>query len=187
MLPINSIVVFFALGFSSPLGAQVHDHRSQPQAGIPTEAGQAAFAAIREIVAILEADSTTDWTKVDLEALRRHLITMDRVLMESQVVSRPIPGGIELDVTGPDPVSAAITEMVGAHAGVLDRDPMLRGAAGPIAGGVRLRVTAEDPANARLVGRIRGLGFAGLLATGEHHSVHHLAIARGQGGSAHQH
>ena len=41
------------------------------EAGVaPTQSGQAAFAAIQEIVGILEADPRTDWTKVDVEALR---------------------------------------------------------------------------------------------------------------------
>jgi len=39
--------------------------------------GQDAFGAIQEIVQILDADPKTDWSKVDLEALRQHLIDMD--------------------------------------------------------------------------------------------------------------
>ena len=40
----------------------------------PTRPGQDAFAAIQAIVQILDADPQTDWSKVDLEALRQHLI-----------------------------------------------------------------------------------------------------------------
>ena len=36
--------------------------------------GHDAFGAIQEIVQILDADPNTDWSKVDLEALRQHLI-----------------------------------------------------------------------------------------------------------------
>ena len=36
----------------------------------PTLPGQDAFGAIQEIVRILDADPKTDWSKVDLEALR---------------------------------------------------------------------------------------------------------------------
>jgi len=39
--------------------------RSAPQ----TAPAQSAYAAIGEIVRILKADSTTDWSKVDLEAV----------------------------------------------------------------------------------------------------------------------
>ena len=40
----------------------------------PTMPGQDAFGAIQEIVQILEADPKTDWSKVELEGLRQHLI-----------------------------------------------------------------------------------------------------------------
>ena len=41
----------------------------------PTMTGQDAFGAIQEIVRILEVDPKTDWSKVNLEALRQHLST----------------------------------------------------------------------------------------------------------------
>ena len=44
----------------------------------PTMPGQAAFGAIQEIVGILEADPKTDWSKVNLKALRQHLIDMSK-------------------------------------------------------------------------------------------------------------
>ena len=40
----------------------------------PIEAGESAFAAIQEIVALLNADPKTDWSKVDIDALRQHLV-----------------------------------------------------------------------------------------------------------------
>lgn len=43
--------------------------------GTPAEPGQGTFAAIAEIVALLQSDPTTDWATVDIEALRQHLIT----------------------------------------------------------------------------------------------------------------
>ena len=38
----------------------------QAGSSIPTLPGQAAFGAIQEIVAILDSDPKTDWSKVDL-------------------------------------------------------------------------------------------------------------------------
>ena len=49
----------------------------QGAATSPPMPGQDAFGAIQEIVQILDADPKTDWSKVDLEALRQHLIDMD--------------------------------------------------------------------------------------------------------------
>jgi hypothetical protein len=52
---------------------------------VPMQPGQGAFAAIQEIVEILEADPETDWSKVDIGALRQHLIDMDNVALHAQV------------------------------------------------------------------------------------------------------
>ena len=60
----------------------------------PTQPGQGAFAAIQEIVDILEADPRTDWSKVDIGALRQHLEDMDNVTLHAQVRSTPIGGGL---------------------------------------------------------------------------------------------
>ena len=45
----------------------------------PTMPGQDAFGAIQEIVQILQSDPKTDWSKVNIEALRQHLIDMNEV------------------------------------------------------------------------------------------------------------
>jgi hypothetical protein len=46
--------------------------------GEPTFPGQDAFGAIAEVVQLLDADPQTDWSRVDLERLRQHLIDMNR-------------------------------------------------------------------------------------------------------------
>jgi hypothetical protein len=40
-------------------------------------------------------------------------------------------------------------------------------------------VVAKQPGDSIVVARIRGLGFAGIMTEGDHHTRHHLAIARG--------
>ena len=52
----------------------------------PTLPGQDAFGALQEIVSILEADPHTDWSKVNLEALREHLIDMNEVTLRADAV-----------------------------------------------------------------------------------------------------
>lgn len=59
--------------------------------GLPRETGQSAFAAIQEIVAMLEADPKTDWSKVDIEALRQHLIDMNNVTLGAVVTANRTP------------------------------------------------------------------------------------------------
>ena len=75
---------------------------------MPAEAGQSAFAAIQEIVSILEADPTTDWSRVDIDALRQHLVDMNAVTLEAKVASAPVEGGEQFDVTGDGAVSDSI-------------------------------------------------------------------------------
>jgi hypothetical protein len=161
-------------------------HAAAGHDGAP-QAGQAAFAALSEIVRQLEADPKTDWSRVDLEALRRHLADMDDVTLRARAAARAVPGGAEFDVTGEGRVAEAIGRLVTEHAAALDRLAEFRAGAEAIPGGVRLTVTAERDGDTAVVARIRGLGFAGLLVTGAHHAVHHLAIARGEGAKAHIH
>jgi hypothetical protein len=158
-----------------------------PAAGAPTQPGQDAFGAIAEVVRLLEADPNTDWSAVDLERLRQHLVDMNEVVLRSEVKANPVPSGLVMDVTGGARTERAIRAMVVPHAAELDR--MSEWAAGtePIPGGLRLTVTARTPEDAKTVARIRGLGFVGLLVQGGHHGPHHLAMAKGQAVPGHRH
>jgi hypothetical protein len=156
-------------------------------AGVPAASGQDAFGAIAEIVRILEADPATDWSKVDLERLRQHLIDMNEVVLHSAVTQSPVPGGLAMDITGTGRTERAIRAMVVPHATELDHMPAFAAKTETITGGVRLTVVAKQPDDARLVARIRGLGFAGLIVQGAHHQPHHLAMARGEALAGHKH
>lgn len=166
------------------LAAQQMDHSAHAQhttsaSGIaPTESGQDAFAAIAEIVRILDADPATDWSVVNLEALRQHLRDMHEVTLRSAVAQRSVPGGLVADVTGDARTTPAIRRMLVSHARALDAMPDLRASTEEIADGVRLTVTTERQ-DAGAVARVRGLGVVGLLTLGDHHRAHHLMIARG--------
>jgi hypothetical protein len=145
-------------------------------AGLPTMPGQDAFGAIAEIVRTLEADPDTDWSKVDLEALRQHLIDMNEVTLNAVAAGKPIEGGLEITVTGTGRTIAAIQRMVPAHAKEIDGLNGWSAKAQTLAKGARLTVTSTD---ADEVQHIRGLGFIGLMVTGSHHQEHHLAMAKG--------
>jgi len=157
-----------------------------PSAG-PTQGGQAAFATIQEIVRLLEADPKTDWSKVDLEALRQHLIDMDAVTLRARVKATPVAAGLTMDVTGTPDVAGSITRMLSSHGAMLEMQGGWRATTAPIAGGMRFTVVAANPSDPAMVARIRGLGFIGLMTQGDHHATHHLAIARGAGAAAHAH
>ena len=166
-----SLVPLALLLFGAPL-------RVRLRAAVATETGQGAFAAIAEIVRLLEADPMTDWSRVDLEALRQHLIDMDDVTLRSVVRREDIAGGAVFTVTGAGRVREAVRRMAREHGPMLSGNGLTWETA-EIPDGVQVTVRAASPTDARAVARLRGLGFVGLLTVGEHHTVHHLGLARG--------
>jgi hypothetical protein len=143
----------------------------------PTEAGQSAFAAIAEIVALLEADPKTDWSKVDIEALRQHLIDMNNVTLLANVKESDQGNAVEFQVTRTGLVTDSIRRMVMAHAMTMNGVYGWNYAAKEIEGGASLTVT---PPNAASMVKLKGLGFIGIIANGMHHQQHHWMIANGQ-------
>ena len=162
-------------------------HPSAPAAGAPTLPGQDAFGAIAEVVRLLEADPGTDWSRVDLERLRQHLIDMNEVVLRSAVKASTVPGGLAMEITGPARTEQALGAMVAPHAAEPDRMPEWAARTEPIPGGLRLTVTARTPEDGKMMARIRGLGFVGLLVQGGYHGPHHLAMARGEALPGHRH
>lgn len=162
-----------------------HSAHGQVQATIGTELtepGQGAFAALSEVVRILEADPDTDWSQVDLIGLRAHLVDMDRLISDVVVEVTYLPNGISALATGDAETAATLRRMVPAHAEQLARDNRWSVAASETDEGVVLRVTSDTPA---VIARIQGLGFFGLMASQDHHRAHHLMMALGR--DAHDH
>ena len=158
-----------------------------PMQRIPTLPGQDAFGAIQEVVRMLEADPKTDWTKVNLERLRQHLIDMNEVTLQSEVKATVVPGGLTMDVTGSGRTEQAIRRMVVPHTVELNSMSQWSARTEEMTGGLRLTVTAKNPDDTKTVARIRGLGFIGLLVQGAHHQPHHLAMAKGEEIRGHSH
>ncbi|WP_411281321.1 hypothetical protein [Gemmatimonas sp.] len=184
--------VLAAVMLSAPtLAAQEQVHTpgmTHPTAvQLPTQGGHAAFAAISEIIAMLQANASTDWSKVNIERLRLHLVDMDLVTLRSRAVSTPIAGGAQFLVRGTGETIAAIKRMTGAHVTMVMNSGGPRVVRTELPDGVRLIVTAADTADATAVAKLRGLGFIGLMADGDHHAAHHLALARGDVMTDHGH
>ena len=89
----------------------------------PTSPGQDAFGAIQEVVRILDADPKTDWSKVDLEALRQHLIDMNEVTLHADAAPKQVDGGLEIAVTGSGRALIAIQRMIPAYAQMANAIP----------------------------------------------------------------
>jgi hypothetical protein len=146
-------------------------------AATPSLPGQDAFGAIQEIVGILDADPKTDWSKVDLEALRQHLIDMNEVTLKAEAAPKRIDGGLEIAVTGSGRTLVAIQRMIPAWLQMANGHDGWSAKVSELSNGELLTVTTTDP---KEVQHIRGLGFIGLLASGSWHQQHHLAMAKGE-------
>lgn len=142
----------------------------------PISPGQDAFGAIQEIVQILDADPSTDWSKVNIGALREHLIDMNEVTLRATASERMIETGIEIAVTGEGRTRDAIKRMVPAHARELSAHGW-NATTAERPDGVTFTVAASD--KMPLV-KLKALGFIGIMAQGGHHQPHHLMMAKGQ-------
>lgn len=188
--------MFVVAAFAAPvsmLRAQHADHAAHsatPPASdtaarprTTTLPGQDAFGAIAEVVKVLKADPSTDWSRVNIEALRQHLIDMNEVTLRSAVTTEDVPGGLRMTVTGTGRTRDAIQRMITAHRHMLMMEG-LDGVADTIAAGMRWTVTTSDP---KRVAELRGLGFIGIMTLGDHHTTHHLQLARGETPAGHAH
>jgi predicted RNA binding protein YcfA (HicA-like mRNA interferase family) len=170
------------LAASAMVRAQDNSHMDHTQhmhggdAVVPTHPGQEAFGTIQEIVRILEDDPNTAWSKINIAALREHLIDMDEVTLRARAGQRALDNGVEITITGEGRTLGAIKRMVPAHTHEL---VALGWSASTqdLTNGVKLVVTSSDP---RQVVKLKALGFMGIMVQGAHHQPHHLMMAKGE-------
>jgi hypothetical protein len=170
-----------------PTFAAEHEHQhhgAMPTATPLTAPGNDAFAAIQEVVEKLLADPKTDWSRVNLEALRQHLVDMENFTLNVEVTAqKPIDGGAEFTVKATTPGAAgSLDRLFSAHPAILKQESGWDMTAKKNSdGSFTARVTGkpEDAA------KIRGLGYIGLVAYGKHHQAHHWQMATG--GDPHRH
>ena len=163
------------MGMHGGMGGGMHGQQSDV-IGTPTIPGQDAFGAIQEVVQILQSDPKTDWSKVNIDALRQHLIDMNEVTLRAVATPRVFDDGIEFTVTGEGRTLEAIKRMVPAHVNEL-REIGWNAKSDELPNGVKLTVTANE--GQRLT-KLKALGFMGIMVQGGHHQPHHLMIAMGQ-------
>ena len=155
---------------------QGHAGMHAAMTGQPTMPGQAAFGAIQEVVRLLEADPATDWSKVNIAALREHLIDMDELTLHAATAERVLDNGIEIAVSGQGRTLDAIKRMVPAHVRQL-ANLGWNARTEDLPNGVTLIVSTNDP---KQVTKLKALGFMGIMVQGGHHQPRHLMIARGE-------
>ena len=126
---------------------------------------------------ILDADPQTDWSKVNIPALRSHLADMNNVTFYAQVEANPIDDGIRFTITGDGEVAASIRRMVTAHAATMNGIRGFSYETEETGDGAVMTARFSDRADLPM---LTGLGFIGVMTLGAHHQEHHLAIASGR-------
>lgn len=173
-----SLPGYAAYAQAAPAPEHAHHHDTANPAPLSAP-GNDAFAAIQEAVTKLLADPNTDWQRVNLEALRQHLIDMHNFTLNVEVTAqKPIDGGIEFTVK-PATAGAApsLARLFSAHPAVLKQESGWTMTAVKNAdGSYTARVLGSSTDD---VAKIRGLGYIGIVAYGKHHPTHHWQMATG--------
>jgi hypothetical protein len=188
MFPIVFILVYVTDSYADE--AMHHNHGtvvSNSSAATPlTAPGNDAFAAIQEVVSKLLANPNTDWSRVNLERLRQHLVDMDNFTLHVEVVSqKPVDGGVEFTVRPATPdATGSLDRLFAAHPAILKQESGWDMHVSRSNGGYTARVTSNNVAD---VAKIRGLGYIGIVAYGAHHQLHHWQMATGTNPHHHHH
>jgi len=145
--------------------------------GQPQEGGQATFAALVEIVAMLEQDAKTDWGSVDIDGLRAHLLDMNHLILDTEATTSTLgEAQIRFDIRGTEKSIPSIHRMAPAHSRFIEQsrgwkiEPELND------DGATLTITVEDTA---ALDRLDALGFYGFMSLDSHHQAHHYQMAIG--------
>lgn len=69
---------------------------------------------------ILEADPKTDWSRVDIDALRQPLTDMRNVTLTAEARPVTVEGGLRFVVTGTSDIKPSICRMLLAHAKIMN-------------------------------------------------------------------
>ncbi|HEX3034586.1 MAG TPA: hypothetical protein VHT73_05545 [Thermodesulfobacteriota bacterium] len=170
-------IFVFAQEWKEHGGTKPIDHMSSVKEVPLTEPGNAVFAAIQEAIGQLEADPNTDWSKIDLEALRRHLVDMHNFMVNVEVLEqKPVEKGIHIEVRPVSALAGATLDRVlssSAHPAVLKHEAGWDMRVSK-QGNIYIIVVTTD--NSQEVDKIRGLGYGGIMAYGKHHLSHHWKI-----------
>ena len=142
-----------------------------------TESGADPFATLQEVITALEANPDTNWEKVNIEALRLHLVEMQDMIINVDVKQQHIDNGFQAVVTSTtNRAVKSLTRVLSGHPAQMKAETGWDMQVQNNDGVFTLTVTTKK---AHDIAKIRGLGYIGVMAYGNHHQPHHWAIASG--------
>lgn len=160
-------------------GTALAQHTMHTQETPLTEPGNDIFGTIQEVVNELESNPNTDWSQVNLEGLRQHLLDMKAFTEEVSVTSEePVAHGTKIKVRpNTDRAEGALKRLFAMHPAMIKKEKGWDMDAEQHDSSWIITCTTEDKSEVK---KIRALGYIGLLAEGAHHQLHHWMIATGQ-------
>lgn len=154
-------------------------HSSMRTDALPLEGGQSTFAAIIEIVALLEADPETNWADVDIDALQSHLRDMDNLILSTTARTEVIDArAVQFSVEGAGESLQAIHRMAPAHTRFIKQSRGWDIRTDLTKNGATVQIAINEGLSKE---RLIALGFYGFMSLDSHHQAHHLLIATGKG------
>ena len=143
-----------------------------------TEAGTDPFAVIQEAIALLEANPDTDWAVVNIEAVRSHLVEMQDMTLNVTVEQEPINLGFMAVITPTtNRALESMIQVLSVHPSQMKIETDWDMTVTNNNGIFTITVTTNKLSD---IDKIRGLGYIGIMAYGNHHQPHHWAMASGE-------
>ncbi|HKK45812.1 MAG TPA: hypothetical protein VJ964_09835 [Balneolaceae bacterium] len=157
----------------------IYAQTGQPPSTPLTDPGNQIFGAIQETIRALEKDPNTNWSQVNIEALRQHLLDMKAFTEEVEVLNKQaISMGVQLQVHPlTERAKTALKRVLMMHPAMLKKEKGWKMESERTGNKWTIRCTTTSSED---VPKIRALGYIGLLATGAHHQRHHWMIATGK-------
>ncbi|MFP4622528.1 MAG: hypothetical protein ACLFM7_14565 [Bacteroidales bacterium] len=176
-ITVNFVTAFMVFSMTNSVVGQ-HNHTGKSSTPL-TMPGNEVFGTIQEVVQKLEADPDTDWSEVDLEALRQHLLDMKAFTEEVEVLSKkPVENGVKIQVRPKSKQAVgALKRLFSMHPAMLKKEKGWEMKTQKQGKQWTIICTTDEQTE---VDRIRALGYIGLLAEGAHHQRHHWMIATGE-------
>ncbi|MDZ7657716.1 hypothetical protein [Fodinibius sp.] len=170
------VAVFIIFGITGTAYGQHNMHQNSTPL---TEPGNDIFGTIQEVVQKLEANPDTDWSQVNLEALRQHLLDMKAFTEEVEILSKDqIEKGIAITVRPhSERAVQALEKLFSMHPDMIKKEKGWDMNAKQNGNNWMITCTTNNESE---VQKIRALGYIGLLSEGAHHQLHHWMIATGK-------
>lgn len=179
-------VFMFCLAYSVNLSAEeahsnMHHqhHMMQTMEGSLKEAGNDIFATIQEVIDQLENDPETDWSKVNIEALRQHLLDMNDMAVNIDVINqKPLVNGLEVTIQATTMrAKQTLLKVFNVHPMHLKRET---GWDMQVVQNKEHFIVTTTSKDLKQVNKIIALSYIGLMAYGNHHQPHHWGISTSQ-------